>query len=112
MYTLVMSRVFIDVSIECAMPNYQAILYTVIPICVILFTSYMVLFSKDGLLNNLKVQERLVYFTQQTQEIQEKSNLLQTQIRNLKTQQLSVISETSTRAFAAPKGSVIYVFDE
>ena len=92
--------------------NFQAIFYTGFPICVILFTSYMVLFSKDGLFNSLKVQERLVYFTQQTQDLKEQSRLLQTQIRNLKTQQISVISETSTRAYAAPKGSVIYVFDE
>ena len=77
-----MSRVFIDVSIGLyqMFSSLQSTLYMIVPILVLLVTSYMVLFSKDGLFNNVKTQERLIYFNQQTDALNKRSEVLQSRI--------------------------------
>lgn len=78
----------------------------------ILCTAGTVVFSQDGLLENISIYEKIIRFEKRAQTIQEKNEGLKRKIYVLKLRREKVVQEMSIEHFAAPKGAVIYRFSE
>lgn len=83
-----------------------------IPVLSILCTAGTVVFSQDGLLENISIYEKIIRFEKRAQTIQEKNEGLKRKIYVLKLRREKVVQEMSIEHFAAPKGAVIYRFSE
>ena len=71
-----------------------------------------VIFSDEGLMENVRVRENILYFQQQTQHLETKNSELRHQIYVLKNVEEKVIHSTSSIHRAAPQGATIYRFQK
>ena len=81
------------------------------PIFMILCTAGTVLFSDEGLFENISIYEKILRFEKRTQKIQAENEDLKRKIFVLKLRREKVLQEMSVEHFAAPTGAVIYRFD-
>ena len=77
-----------------------------------MITAYKVIFSGDGLLENIRVREKILGYQSQTVAINDKISRLRHQIYVLKLHEEQLIYSTSSQHFAAPQNSQIYIFNE
>ena len=82
------------------------------PVLLILCTAGTVVFSQDGLLENISIYEKIIRFEKRTEKIQDQNEDLKHKIFVLKLRREKVVQEMSIEHFAAPKGAVIYRFSE
>ena len=87
------------------------ILAVIFPILLILSTAGMVLFSDDGLFQNISVHEKILRFEQKSTELSEVNAKLRHDIYVLKLRKDKMLHRTSFEYLAAPKGSQIYRFE-
>ena len=90
----------------------SAIYSILLPVLIILITAYKVIFSGDGLLENIRVREKILSYQSQTEIILEKSSKIRHQIYVLKLHEEQMIYSTSSQHFAAPQDSQIYIFNK
>ena len=88
------------------------ILVIFFPIMLIFSTAGMVLFSDDGLFENVAVHEKILRFEQKSTELNEVNAKLRHDIYVLKLRKDKMLHRTSFEYLAAPKGSQIYRFEE
>lgn len=88
------------------------ILSVLLPILMILSTATNVLFSEDGLFENIAVYEKILRFEEKTGIIQEKNESLKHKILVLKSRKEKVVFQMSIEHLAAPAGASIYRFEE
>ena len=82
------------------------------PIFMILCTAGSVLFSDDGLFENISIYEKILRFEKRTKNIKANNEELKRKIFVLKLRREKVLQEMSVEHFAAPKGATIYRFEE
>ena len=85
---------------------------TVLPAIFILSTALTVIFSEDGLLENIRVREKIVYFQQQTEVLEDRNSKIRHQIYVLKKLEDRLIQTTASEHYAAPKGATIFRFTD
>lgn len=78
----------------------------------ILCTAGTVIFSEDGLLENISIYEKILRFEKRTEKIHEENEDLKRKIFVLKLRREKVLQEMSVEHFAAPSGAVIYRFEK
>ena len=78
----------------------------------ILCTAGTVIFSEDGLFENISMYEKILRFEKRTHDIQQENEELKRKIFVLKLRREKVLQEMSVEHFAAPTGAVIYRFEK
>lgn len=81
------------------------------PVILVLSTAGMVLFSEDGLFENITVHEKILRFEQRSVDLKETNAKLRHDIYVLKLRKEKILHRTSFEYLAAPQGSQIYRFD-
>ena len=92
--------------------SFANILSVLLPVLMILSTATNVLFSEEGLFENIAVYEKIVRFEEKTGLLQEKNESLKQKILVLKSRREKVVFQMSIEHLAAPKGASIYRFEE
>ncbi|MAA79603.1 MAG: hypothetical protein CL916_10120 [Deltaproteobacteria bacterium] len=82
------------------------------PIFMILCTAGTVVFSEDGLFENISIYEKILRFEKRAKKIQTENENLKRKIFVLKLRREKVLQEMSVEHFAAPTGAVIYRFEQ
>jgi hypothetical protein len=78
----------------------------------ILSTASTVLFSEDGLFENIAVYEKILRFEIRESELSSQNVILKEEIFVLKSRKEKMINQTSIEHLAAPRGATIYRFSE
>jgi hypothetical protein len=88
------------------------ILTIFLPVLMILSTAGTVLFSEDGLFENIAVYEKILRFEKREKEITSINAGLKQEVYVLKSRKEKMLNQTLIEQLAAPKGAVIYRFTE